>query len=602
MTSAILPAGAPHTRVFGEPHLLTDGDLLLLTFGPDGSLWSLEEPGVLRHWTATGKPLETHYLSDLETLWCFSRDARFLASGSDDLTLWDASSGNVLTALSQESWLTALALGHDSTLLATGHDDGSVHCWDLTGHSTLHTFRNHSTGISAVAFSSDGKLLASAGEDRVISIWEVATGKLVGTLLGHTDRIPALAWHPRRPVLVSAGWDTTARVWDAVKLEPMILLNSHGAQVTALAFSPSGKLLACGDSNFKATVWDFDHKKALQTLSGPTAEIRSLAFAPDDTTLAGTGDRIIHLWNAATGQSLSGAGRRSQARPSVAVSPDGTRIASNGGGRAGQVWDVASGKPLWPLSDGEELQQVAWSRDGRWIAAAALEHVRIWNAATGALHKDCTDREAPVTAVTFTPDGNTLAAGSKLGFAVWLWDVASAEPTLIIPDPLQECGVSALAFAPDGKLLAVGGIDYLATGGSSGALSLWDIAERAEVATLTEGTTALAWHPGGKRIAATTLDHSIGLYDTKELSLVHEYLGHDDVIGCLAFSPDGKLLASGSDDQTMRLWDEHGDEVAMLEVDSRVTDLSFSADGKYLFAAHANTTCTQYAVSDLVKR
>src|SRR5438128_10849242 len=98
-TTAPVKTLAP-TQIFGDPHLHTDGDLLALTFAPDGTLWSVEEPGLLRHWNpATGQQLGWHSLSDLEMLWCFSHDARVLASASDDLRFWDTSSGLMLTAV-----------------------------------------------------------------------------------------------------------------------------------------------------------------------------------------------------------------------------------------------------------------------------------------------------------------------------------------------------------------------------------------------------------------------------------------------------------------------------------------------------------------------
>jgi WD40 repeat protein len=601
MTSAILPAGAPLVRSFGEPHLLTDGDVLLLTFARDGSLWSLEEPGILRHWTPAGKPLETHVLSDLETLWAFSADARVLVSGSDDLTLWDTSSGHILTALSQESWVTALAIAPDPAFLTTGHDDGSIRYWDFAGHANLRTTRHHEMPISALAIRPDGKVLAAASEDRTITLWDLTTGKHLGTLTGHTDRIPALAWHPTKHVLVSAGWDTTARVWDTDSLQPLMLLNNHGPQVTALAFTANGDRLACADSSFKVHLWDFATFKTLHRLVSSPAEIRSLAFSPDGGTLAGTGDRIIHLWDTATGTSRGGEARRTQAKPSLALRPDGKQFATNGGGRAGKVVDVSTGKTVFTLEDTEELNQVAWSGNGKKIAAATTSHVRLWDAATGQKLLDCDGDPELSTSVVFSPDGSTLASASSIGTGVWIWSAQSGEPLLLIPDALEGCAVSTLAFHPAGQLLAVGGIDWLATGGSNGAISMWDLKERAEIGTLGEGTTALAFHPSGSRLAASTLDHSIGLYDASTLQLVHEYLGHDDSITAIAYSPDGTKLASASDDGSVRLWDEEGDEIAMIEVDSRVTSLAFSSDGQYLFAAHANTTCSQFSVPKLIE-
>src|SRR5579864_2810198 len=115
MTATLLPPNAlPHVQVFGDPHLHIDGEMLALTFAPDGSLWSVEEPGVLRHWDpAAAKQLEWQSLSDLETLWCFSRDGKFLASASNDLSFWDVAAGQVLTAVPQPSWVTAMAFHPD---------------------------------------------------------------------------------------------------------------------------------------------------------------------------------------------------------------------------------------------------------------------------------------------------------------------------------------------------------------------------------------------------------------------------------------------------------------------------------------------------------
>src|SRR5207248_3094650 len=194
MTATIFPPNAlPLAQVFGDPHLHLDGDMLGMTFAPAGTLWTVEEPGLLRHWDpAAAKQLEWQSLSDLETLWCFSNDARILASASYDLSFWDTSSGQVLTAVPQPSWVTAMTFHPDPAILATGHDDGVVRLWDAAGHHLVREFALHKRPISAVAFSPDGNRLAVAGEDKLISLWNVADGKHLGTLTGHTDRIPAV--------------------------------------------------------------------------------------------------------------------------------------------------------------------------------------------------------------------------------------------------------------------------------------------------------------------------------------------------------------------------------------------------------------------------
>lgn len=412
MTPTMMPAGAlPQATIFGEPQFHTDGELLALGFAPDGSLWSVEEPGVLRHWNAgKGEQLAWTSLSDLETLWVFSRDARVLASASDDLTLWDVSSGQMLTALAQPSWVSALAFAQDSSLLATGHDDGIVRYWDAAGHHLLHELRLHKKAISALAFDSEGSVLAAAGEDKIISLWDVTTGKHLGNLEGHTDRIPALAWQPGTRTLVSAGWDSSARIWDTQKLQVLMLLNNHAQQVMALAFNPHGNLLASVDSSSRVYIWDFAARRVLRDLKSSDAEMRLLAFSHDGHRLASSGARMIHLFDAATGDTLVGSGPRRTAVTRLALDRTGQHLASNGGGLQGRIWSLASPPTVLNLSEKQTLHALRFSPDGKSLAGAATTHVRLWDTATGQPRLEMVGPDTDINTLAISADGASLAA------------------------------------------------------------------------------------------------------------------------------------------------------------------------------------------------
>ncbi len=635
----ILPHTLPELQVYGEPHLRTDGHLLALAFAADGTLLSVEEPGCLRRWQpGTGRQLTWHSLSDLETLWAFSRDARVLASASNDLSIWDTSTGRLLTAMAQPSWVTALAFAAEPSCLATGHDDGAVRLWDAAGQRLLRELCGHQRPVSALAFSPQGTMLASAGEDKTICLWNVADGQMIGSWRAHTDRIPALAWHPDGVFLVSAGWDTTARVWDTRSLEPVILLNDHAQQVTALSFSPNGHVLACADSENIIRLWDFDNKKILRRLGegggwrvegggwrgerGQGSEtgarffgffqsdIDSLTFSPDGKMLAAAGACLIRLWDSATGQVLAGqvppGGGQTQglARFSagLAVHPGGTTLASSGGGTCVRLWERASRKPLPSLEDQEIVQALAYSPAGNILAQAAGLHVRLWDATSGQAVADLEGPAEPISCLAFAPHGELLATASSAGLSVWLWSLADCEPILLIPDALDGCTIEALSFHPQGRLLAVAGIDSLATGGSDGAVSLWDIQDRCEVATFSGGSLAIAFHPAGQLLASAGVDGSIHLLDLPTQESVAELRGHDGAITCLAYSPDGQWLASGSEDRTVRLWDQNGRQAGLVELDSQVHNLAFAADGQTLFTANANTTCYQMEIRRLLEQ
>ena len=601
MTSAMLtPQAFTNKQTFGEPRLHTDAEVLLVAFGKDGSLFSVEEFGILRKWNSvTGQQLGWCSLSDMETLWAFSADARLLASASDDLSIWDASSGRLLTAIPQTSWVTALAFAPDPSFIATGHDDGAISYWDAPGHHPVFekSLTFHKKPISALAISPNGKTLAAASEDKTISLWDLTTGKYVGCLAGHTDRIPALAWHPSGKFLVSAGWDTTARVWDANTLEPVILFNSHATQVNAMAFSRDGRWLACADSTHTIHLWDFDKRKTVHKIKVPQAEIRTLAFSPDGKLLACNGDRLIHLWNPETGKPALDLGPRPVAKTTVSVHHDGSRLISNGGGNSVRIWNAITRQAITTLESSEPIYTLAFSPDGKWIAGSLGNQIRLWDG-DGQFVADWDGPEELVTTLAFSPDSTMLASGSAHGIAVWIWRVADGEPILLIPDALDGCSIEAVAFHPDNKSVAVGGIDWMATGGSNGAVSIWNLEERCETATFLDGATALAIHPAGNILATTTLDHSICFWDLQKRQLLQELIGHDGAVTCLAFSPDGAWLVSGSDDHTLRFWDAEGHEQMAIEVESQITALTFSADGQFLYLGHANTTCSQIQLPD----
>lgn len=592
-------------RVFGELRFHTDGEILALAFAPGDTLWTVEEPGLLRRWDAVnGRRLGETFLSDVETLWQFGDGARLLASGSDELSLWDVSTGHLVLSRPQTSWVTAIGFAPQATWVATGHDDGKVRLWGLEEKEALRTFQGHRLPVSAVAFSPDGTRLACAGEDRTILIWDVATGERVCTLEGHTDRIHALAWHPEGDVLVSAGWDTTARVWDTRKCEPIILLNAHADQVVALAFSPDGELLASADSADAMYVWRPVAGKIVGAVKEHGDEIRCLAFTPDGRRIASAGaDRKIHIHDLSQIRPGPGSGIAAAANSGLSVTPDGSKLASACMGSGCQVWSTDNGTTALELEGAPAETYLAYSNDGRWLAAGGSDSkIRLFDAATGRLQRTLEGQRGRVAGLSFAPDYRTIASASDVDGMVWVWDITTGEPVLVIPIAGDNCIIEAVAYQPGGNLLAVGGIDWLATGGSGGAVCLWDVVERQQAATLDCGATVcIAFHPSGRSLAAGTFEGTISLWDVPTQQCTASLEGYDDIVTALAYSPDGRWLASGSNDRTIRVWDAvTGSLRAMQRLDTQVKGLCFSPDSRYLYTGNGNTTSYQIELNRLL--
>lgn len=606
-------------QVFGMEPFHTDGELLALGFAPDGTLWSVEDPGVLRHWDPAGsRQLAWHALDDLATLWCFSADCRWAASGSDELSLWDVTAGDLRAAFQPPSWVTSLAFTSDGKVLASGHDDGIIRLWDAEGRRMLREYRGqHRRPISALAFSPDGQTLASAGEDKLIHLWDITTEEVRLTLAGHSDRIPALIWNPTQPRLYSVGWDTTARVWDTTTGEPVILLNAHASQVYALAINRAGSLLACADSANAIRVWDLEQNRVVRTWADQGAEVRSLSFAPDGRILASGGaDRVVRIRDVRRESPSAEQADPLESRSGLAVAPDSGRVFSLSAGADLRVWETASGRPAIDLAEAGKLRAFALSPDGRWVAGSLAVEVHeeqlrkggagilslfLWDAASGQRVRPLDGQVPPITALAFSPDSRTLASAGYTRSDVWLWDVASGQPALLIPNALEGCSIEAVAFHPRGNVLAVGGFDWMATGGSDGAVALWDLTEKRLLVTFGFGTTALAIHPGGTRLATASLANSLQVWEVPGGDLLAELKGHTDAVTCVAYSPDGRLLASGADDHTLRLWNAATDALlAVTTLDTQVKALCFAPDSASLFTGNANTSCYQLSVQKLL--
>lgn len=347
----------------------------------------------------------------------------------------------------------------------------------------------------------------------------------------------------------------------------------------------------------------------------------SMAFTPDGKHVL-TASGVLRMWDFATGKELPRFGKPGQRGLFLAISPDGKLLAAASGrvdqGKAavtrGQVvlWDVATGQEIRKLD--QRAGMLAFSRDGKMLATALDREIIVWDVATGKKVRELQHPAVITAPPAFSPDGKTLAsadASKKITF----WEVASGQPRLRTVDFYWH--ITALAFTADGKSLvaahraiqlldAVSGKEQrsfpvkvadrihnmalapdgksLGTSDLNGTIRLWDMASARQVHAFKHpaGTGSFAFSPDSKWLA--TGGNAIRLWDVAAGKERIDVQGHQGAIRQLAFSRDGKTLASSSQDRTIRIWDVAACKQRHLFEDTGGTfsPMALSPDGKLL--------------------
>jgi WD40 repeat protein/DNA-binding SARP family transcriptional activator len=475
--------------------------------------------------------------------------------------------------------LETVTASPDGRMLAAVDGAGETYLWDTRTGRRLHA----PPGSEVVAFSQDGRLLAtarfSAGGGPHLQLWDVARRTTVKRLPLPSERelVVEAAFSPDGRVLAARTFRPLAPgavresliFWDlasGARLDPVLhhprgqgsrgsnlAFPPEGSRGSKLAFAPDGATLYTSAPGGKTTVWDVARRRRVRTI--PLGGV--LAVSGDGKTLAlGQQGGSVILADAGTGRRRRALTTHSAAVMWLAFSPDGATLASASGDRTAILWDLATGKPRDTLQGhAGSVTGVAFSPDGATLYTSSLDDTVIaWDlTGTRGLARQVTRAASPVVGVAFSPrDPNLLALAQRDGPAT-LWNVARR---VRVGNPLDVTGGSAnaAAFSPDGSIVAAADAD--------GTVVLFDVATGARVGrplhppygpiqepNQSRDINGIAFSPDGRLLATAGNDGSMVLWDlARRTPIGRPVRTRVPLLTAVAFSPDGRTLASGSPD------------------------------------------------------
>ncbi|MGZ4184114.1 MAG: nSTAND1 domain-containing NTPase [Solirubrobacteraceae bacterium] len=462
-------------------------------------------------------------------------------------------------------------------------------------------------------------LMDAAGEpaQAYIARWALSSGRPLGTVrVGSGPLLAVRLLHRGARLVVVTAHDvatynaSTLRQVRALAIRPAPLLPS------AAAISPDTSTLAIGSQDGSVSFVDADTGRLRRGLGGQhSAAVASAVYSPSGRTAMSVGDdgKLI-VWDPRSGRRLVALPGPAGHVQDAQVSPDGSTLYTAGTGGVMLAWDLTGARgfgrsvrlsPTLPCCDSvtPEAPAFALSPDGTEFAVAMSgSRVGIFSATT--LRREMSfetgSRGRPVTALAWSPTGETLAVGAHDGI-VQIWDL-SGSPRLqrslvgFAPLPGQIEAIQSLAFSPDGQSLAASDKSEGSAVGHNisspvATLAIWDVGTGSMVITPAElgagaGLTAsdvLAFSPDGKLLAASLLTGGVRVFDPSSGRVVRTLADPGNETVSLAFAPTGNVLAGGTLGGTVELWDPvTGKRLAqpLLADSSAISDIAFDPSGR----------------------
>ncbi|KAH7318916.1 hypothetical protein B0J17DRAFT_686223 [Rhizoctonia solani] len=476
-----------------------------------------------------------------------------------------------------------------------------------TLQTVLGPLEGHNDLVTSIAVSPDGLYIASGSYDTTIRVWNAHSGTLVtGPIKAHPDRVVSVVFSPDSTRIVSTGAYDALRVWSVQNGQLLVSTAYTGENpdcVRTAVFSIDGSLIISGDGNRAICFWDANTGSLIsRRITQHTTSINSVSLSSDGSRVVSASvDGTICVRDAESQHiTLGPLKKRGGDIIQVTFSPNDLYIASSDNDSRIHIWDATTGESVATLleGDGVSIRSFAFSPDNSRLVSSTNEgRIYIWDIQYAAKFDTMIRKDGRgIHSACFSPDGTQVVTGGR-GGSICLWDTSSGE---LVMGPLtgHEGYICSVAMSSDGA--------YIASASKDKTIRLWDAQGGKGIYTVleshTKGPGSLRFSPDNSKLFYGSLVYSIGVSPfTSEVDPSPDTNARDtwagevlsDNVSCIATSPDGLYVVSGSADGTVRMWHAQNGQLIMGPLHGHTQPISvmmFAPNGMYVVSCSLDDT------------
>jgi WD40 repeat protein len=542
--------------------------------------------------------------------------SRLATTHDNVIRIWDPITGEQRAVLEgHPNWINSIAWSPDGTKLASASGffaladgiPGEVRIWDTETHELLHLIGGDPLDpefeAKSVVWSRNSRFVAAITTGGTVTAWDAESGEMALTFDLDSEFRAKLAWSPNGRYFVVGGGDGMIHVYDGFTGQSVRELPAQDEVTWDLQFNPEGTILASGHQNGVIIFWDVATWSMQRRVQHHKDDILTMSFSSDGTQLAAAGsDDLVRIVAVESGEEVAVLDAHTGAAWDAIFSSDGQQIITSGLNYQLKVWDMQTWQSATIYDQAAAISQIIPSPDGEWIALVGrgiliddriVENGLVLVSRNGQTQRLLHAAQSPLAigrGVLFSPNGEYLAA--VVANDVWVWSVDDGRVIATFPttDSLIE---NELNWSPDSTQLTLNSRSFST---SAASLWVWDVETGQPLVELVHdhNINAVGWSDSGIQLATVYVSGdvleqtdvavaSVQLWDVASATQGLLLRGHTDEVRILKWSPDGRHLASGSYDETVRVWDtESGLSLFTLSVLDRVHDIQWSYDGRLI--------------------